>query len=423
MKLTQLFTKTRKSFPADEQSLNAQLLIKAGYIHKEMAGVYSFMPLGLKVMNNIQAIVRDEMNKLGSQELTMTSLQEKELWEKTNRWDDEIVDIWFKSELKNGTEVGFGWSHEEQIGNMMKEYISSYRDLPTSVYQFQNKLRNETRAKSGIMRTREFVMKDMYSFSETEEQHKEFYDLVTKAYLNIFNKVGLGKDTYFTFASGGAFTDKFSHEFQTIVDAGEDTIYVNKENNVALNDEVFNEDVLDLLNLDKKDFIKVRAAEVGNIFSFGTTKSEELGIYFTDKEGVNRPVVLGSYGIGISRLMGVIIEYFSDANGLVWPYNIAPYKVIISALGNSPEVVKESEKIYKSLTDKKIDVIYDDRDVRPGEKFADADLLGIPLRVVISEKNIAKGELEIKNRTQKESKYIKPDDLMKIIEKLDKDSS
>lgn len=423
MKLTQLFTKTRKSFPADEQSLNAQLLIKAGYIHKEMAGVYSFMPLGLKVMNNIQAIVRDEMNKLGSQELTMTSLQEKELWEKTNRWDDEIVDIWFKSELKNGTEVGFGWSHEEQIGNMMKEYISSYRDLPTSVYQFQNKLRNETRAKSGIMRTREFVMKDMYSFSETEEQHKEFYDLVTKAYLNIFNKVGLGKDTYFTFASGGAFTDKFSHEFQTIVDAGEDTIYVNKENNVALNDEVFNEDVLDLLKLDKKDFIKVRAAEVGNIFSFGTTKSEELGIYFTDKEGVNRPVVLGSYGIGISRLMGVIIEYFSDANGLVWPYNIAPYKVIISALGNSPEVVKESEKIYKSLTDKKIDVIYDDRDVRPGEKFADADLLGIPLRVVISEKNIAKGELEIKNRTQKESKYIKPDDLMKIIEKLDKDSS
>ena len=423
MKLTQLFTKTRKSFPADEQSLNAQLLIKAGYIHKEMAGVYSFMPLGLKVMNNIQAIVRDEMNKLGSQELTMTSLQEKELWEKTNRWDDEIVDIWFKSELKNGTEVGFGWSHEEQIGNKMKEYISSYRDLPTSVYQFQNKLRNETRAKSGIMRTREFVMKDMYSFSETEEQHKEFYDLVTKAYLNIFNKVGLGKDTYFTFASGGAFTDKFSHEFQTIVDAGEDTIYVNKENNVALNDEVFNEDVLDLLKLDKKDFIKVRAAEVGNIFSFGTTKSEELGIYFTDKEGVNRPVVLGSYGIGISRLMGVIIEYFSDANGLVWPYNIAPYKVIISALGNSPEVVKESEKIYKSLTDKKIDVIYDDRDVRPGEKFADADLLGIPLRVVISEKNIAKGELEIKNRTQKESKYIKPDDLMKIIEKLDKDSS
>ena len=178
-----------------------------------------------------------------------------------------------------------------------------------------------------------------------------------------------------------------------------------------------------MLKLDKKDFIKVRAAEVGNIFSFGTTKSEELGIYFTDKEGVNRPVVLGSYGIGISRLMGVIIEYFSDANGLVWPYNIAPYKVIISALGNSPEVVKESEKIYKSLTDKKSDVIYDDRDVRPGEKFADADLLGIPLRVVISEKNIAKGELEIKNRTQKESKYIKPDDLMKIIEKLDKDSS
>ena len=423
MKLSNLYAKTRKSFPSDEVALNAQLLIKAGYIHKEMAGVYSFMPLGLKVMDNIRSIVKEEMDNLGSQELAMTSLQEKELWEKTNRWDDEIVDIWFKSELKNGTEVGFGWSHEEQIGNMMKEYINSYRDLPVSVYQFQNKLRNETRAKSGILRTREFLMKDMYSFSETEEQHKEFYDKVAKAYLNIFKKVGLGDDTYFTFASGGAFTDKFSHEFQTVTDAGEDTIYVNKEKNVALNQEVFNDDVLDLLKLDKKDFIKVKAAEVGNIFSFGTAKSEELGIYFTDKEGTNRPVVLGSYGIGISRLMGVIVEYFSDANGLVWPYNIAPYKVIISSIGNSPEVVKESEKIYKHLTDKKIAVIYDDRDVRPGEKFADADLLGIPLRVVVSEKNIANNKLEIKERIKQSSEFIKPDDLPKIIEKLSTNST
>ncbi|MEI7838511.1 MAG: aminoacyl--tRNA ligase-related protein, partial [bacterium] len=225
MKLSKLYTRTRKSFPSDEVALNAQLLIKAGYIHKEMAGVYSFMPLGLRVMDNIRNIVKEEMDALDSQELTMTSLQEKELWEKTNRWDDEVVDIWFKSELKNGTEVGFGWSHEEQIGNMMKEYISSYRDLPVSVYQFQNKLRNETRAKSGILRTKEFLMKDMYSFSETDEQHREFYDKATKAYLNIFNKVGLGKDTYFTFASGGAFTGKFSHEFQTVTNAGEDTIY------------------------------------------------------------------------------------------------------------------------------------------------------------------------------------------------------
>jgi prolyl-tRNA synthetase len=420
MKLSKLFTKTRKSYPSDEVALNAQLLIKAGYIHKEMAGVYSFLPLGLKVLNNIEIIVRQEMDALGSQELAMTSLQDKEIWEKTNRWDDDVVDIWFKSELKNGTEVGFGWSHEEQIGSMVKEYINSYRDLPMSVYQFQNKLRNETRAKSGILRTREFLMKDMYSFSESEAQHKEFYDKVTEAYLNVYKKVGLGQDTFFTFASGGAFTDKFSHEFQTIVDAGEDTIYVNREKSLALNQEVFNNDVLELLSLDRKDFEKVNACEVGNIFSFGSAKSEQLGINFTDKDGASRPVILGSYGIGISRLMGVIVEYFADPDGLVWPYNIAPYKVIICSIGNSNQVQKESEKIYKHLTEKKIEVIYDDRDVRPGEKFADADLLGIPLRVVVSEKNLANNKLEIKQRSGKNNELIDFENLLSKIDEISK---
>ena len=418
MRLSNIFTKTRKTVPSDEVSLNAQLLIKAGYIHKETAGVYSFMPLGLKVIENIKDIVREEMNSLGSQELIMTSLQEKELWEKTDRWNDETVDIWFKTELKNGNELGLAWSHEEQIGNMIKEYISSYRDLPVSVYQFQNKLRNETRAKSGILRTREFVMKDLYSFATSDEEHKKFYDEVSDSYQRIFKKVGLGKDTYFTFASGGAFTDKFSHEFQTVLDAGEDTIYINKEKNIALNQEVFKDDVIELLGLKKDQFEKSKAAEVGNIFSFGTSKSEVLDINFTDKDGVLRPVVMGSYGIGISRLMGVIAEYFSDANGLVWPMAVAPYKVIICSIGNEPEVVKESEKIYKYLTDKKIEVIYDDRDVRPGEKFADADLLGIPLRLVVSQKNIASKSIEIKERTKKESQHIKLDEVLSIIEKI-----
>jgi prolyl-tRNA synthetase len=423
MKMTKLFSKTRKTHPSDEVALNAQLLIKAGYIHKEMAGVYSYLPLGLKVIENIKNIVREEMNALDSQELTMTTLQEKELWEKTDRWNDENVDIWFKSELKNGTEVGFGWSHEEQVGNMVKEYINSYRDLPMSVYQFQNKLRNETRAKSGILRTREFIMKDMYSFAESEEQHKEFYDRVTEAYHKIFKRVGLGNDTYFTFASGGAFTDKFSHEFQTLVGAGEDIVYINKDKKVALNKEVFNDDVLDLLGLEKKDFEEAVAAEVGNIFSFGSTKSEALGIYFTDKEGTNRPVIMGSYGIGIARLMGVIVEYYADENGLNWPYAVAPYKVLISTIGNQPEVIKEAEKVYKSLTANGIEVLYDDRDMRPGEKFADADLLGIPLRVVISEKNIKNGELEIKKRSEKTSHYIKMDELDKVIEIMQNDNT
>ncbi len=421
--MTKLFSKTRKTHPSDEVALNAQLLIKAGYIHKEMAGVYSYLPLGLKVIENIKNIVREEMNALDSQELTMTTLQEKELWEKTDRWNDENVDIWFKSELKNGTEVGFGWSHEEQVGNMVKEYINSYRDLPMSVYQFQNKLRNETRAKSGILRTREFIMKDMYSFAESEEQHKEFYDRVTEAYHKIFKRVGLGNDTYFTFASGGAFTDKFSHEFQTLVGAGEDIVYINKDKKVALNKEVFNDDVLDLLGLEKKDFEEAVAAEVGNIFSFGSTKSEALGIYFTDKEGTNRPVIMGSYGIGIARLMGVIVEYYADENGLNWPYAVAPYKVLISTIGNQPEVIKEAEKVYKSLTANGIEVLYDDRDMRPGEKFADADLLGIPLRVVISEKNIKNGELEIKKRSEKTSHYIKMDELDKVIEIMQNDNT
>ena len=423
MKMSKLFSKTRKTHPSDEVALNAQLLIKAGYIHKEMAGVYSYLPLGIKVIENIKNIVREEMNALDSQELTMTTLQDKELWEKTDRWNDDNVDIWFKSELKNGTEVGFGWSHEEQVGNMVKEYINSYRDLPMSVYQFQNKLRNETRAKNGILRTREFIMKDMYSFSESEEQHKEFYDKVTKAYHKVFERVGLGNDTYFTFASGGAFTDKFSHEFQTLVGAGEDIVFINKDKKVALNKEVFNDDVLDLLDLEKKDFNEAVAAEVGNIFSFGTTKSEALGIYFTDKEGTNRPVVMGSYGIGIARLMGVIVEYYADENGLNWPYSVAPYKVLISTIGNESEVTKEAEKVYKSLTANGIEVLYDDRDIRPGEKFADADLLGIPLRVVISEKNIKNGELEIKKRSEKTSHYIKMDELNKLIEKMQKDNT
>ena len=423
MKMTKLFSKTRKTHPSDEVALNAQLLIKAGYIHKEMAGVYSYLPLGLKVIENIKDIVRDEMNALDSQELTMTTLQEKELWEKTDRWDDDNVDIWFKSELKNGTEVGFGWSHEEQVGNMVKEYINSYRDLPMSVYQFQNKLRNETRAKSGILRTREFIMKDMYSFAESEEQHKEFYDRVTESYHKVFDRVGLGKDTYFTFASGGAFTDKFSHEFQTLVGAGEDIVYIDKKQKIALNKEVMNDDVLDLLKLKKENFEESVSAEVGNIFSFGSSKSETLGIYFTDKEGVSRPVIMGSYGIGIARLMGVIVEYFSDENGLNWPYSVAPYKVILTTIGNDPDVLKEAETMYKNLTDKGIEVLYDDRDARPGEKFADADLLGIPLRVVISEKNIKSGELEIKRRSEKNSQYIKKDELQKVIETIKKNNT
>ncbi|MEK9174305.1 MAG: aminoacyl--tRNA ligase-related protein, partial [Patescibacteria group bacterium] len=185
MKQSQLFTKTRKTAPKDEVSKNAELLIRAGYVYKEMAGVYAYLPLGIQVLEKIKAIVREEMDSIGGQEIIMTSLQRKEIWENTNRWSDETVNVWFKSQLKNGVEVGFGWSHEEPITEMMKDFITSYRDLPVFVYQFQTKLRNELRAKSGIMRGREFVMKDLYSYATDEEMHEKFYQSVIEAYKRV----------------------------------------------------------------------------------------------------------------------------------------------------------------------------------------------------------------------------------------------
>ena len=414
MKMTDLFTKTSKTVPADETAKNAQLLIKAGYIYKEMAGAYAYLPLGLRVVENIKAIVREEMNAVGGQELIMTSLQRQELWEKTDRWDDEKVDVWFKSKLKNGTDIGLGWSHEEAITEMMKTYISSYRDLPAKVYQFQTKLRNELRAKSGIMRGREFVMKDLYSYSKSDEEHKAFYDIVTEAYLRVFQRVGLGDVTFVTFASGGAFT-QFSHEFQTITDAGEDIVYLDREKKLAINEEVYTDEVVAQLGLDKSKLEKVKAAEVGNIFSFGTTKSEQLGLNFTDQDGTERPVVLGSYGIGITRLMGVIVEHFADEKGIVWPDAVAPFKVYLVRLGDGHEVVRQADELYSSLTAGGVAVLYDDRDMRAGEKFADADLIGIPHRVVVSDKTAAAKTYEYKARTQADVKQLSSSDLLQLV--------
>lgn len=301
MRVSQLFTKTSKTAPADEMSKNAQLLIRAGYVYKVMAGVYAYTPLGLRVLENIKQIVREEMNVIGGQELIMSSLQKRSTWEETGRWDDNVVDIWFKSKLKDGTDVGFGWSHEEAIIEMMKNYIESYKDLPSFVYQFQTKLRNELRAKSGIMRGREFVMKDMYSMCVDAEQHDKFYADCIEAYKRVYERLGLGDDTYVTFASGGAFT-QFSHEFQTICDAGEDIIYVNREKGIAVNEEVMDDENLAKLGIKREDLTEVKSAEVGNIFNFGTQKSEETNFTFTNEKGERQHIYLGSYGIGITRV-------------------------------------------------------------------------------------------------------------------------
>lgn len=414
MRLSQLFTKTRKDVPADETAKNAQLLIRAGFIHKDAAGVYVWLPLGRAVLNNIISIIREEMDAIGGQEVLMSTLQRQELWETTDRWDDKLVDVWFKTEYKNGTKAGLAWSHEEQMTDMIKQFIESYRDLPRFVYQFQNKLRNETRAKSGIMRTREFIMKDLYSFSRTEEEHKAFYDKVTEAYLRIFDRLGIGESTFFTFASGGAFAE-FSHEFQTLTDAGEDIIYLDRGKKIAINEEVMRDDVLESLGVKREGLEKVKAAEVGNIFSFGTSKSEPMGLKFIDEDGSEKHVVMGSYGIGPARVMGVIAELMSDDKGLVWPENIAPFKVYLARLGDGAEVVKQADEIYKKLEAVGVSVLYDDRDVRPGEKFADADLLGIPYRLVVSEKTLKNATYELKKRTEDTAEFINEEEVIKRV--------
>ena len=414
MRQSQLFTKTRKEAPKDEVSKNAQLLIRAGFIHKEMAGVYAFLPLGLRVLNNIVGIIREEMNKIGGQELVMTALQSKELWEKTDRWDDAKGDNWFKTELKNGTQVGLGITHEEPLTRIMTEYISSYRDLPKYAYQFQTKFRNEARAKSGIMRGREFLMKDLYSFSKNEEEHKIFYEKAKVAYKNVLERIGIGTQSYVTFASGGIFS-KFSEEFQTISDAGEDLIYIDEKNGKAINKEVLNDEVLAELGLSKKDLVEKKAIEVGNIFNLGTKFSEPLGLSYVDEKGQKKPVIMGSYGLGPSRLMGTIVEVLSDEKGIVWPKEVAPFTVHLIEMKGSEEVSTVAEKLYRDLNKKGITVLWDDRDVRAGEKFADADLIGLPYRVVVSEKTVKENKFEFKMRLDDEAILVDEKTLLQKI--------
>jgi prolyl-tRNA synthetase len=412
MRQSQLFTRTRKEAPKDEVSKNAQLLIRAGFIHKEMAGVYAYLPLGLRVVDKIKQIVREEMNAIQGQELIMTALQRKELWESTGRWDDSVVDVWFKSELKAGGEVGFGWSHEEPIGEMMKGFITSYKDLPVSVYQFQTKLRNEMRAKSGIMRGREFVMKDMYSFAADEASHLAYYESTKPAYMRVFERLGIGPDTFVTFAAGGAFT-KYSHEFQTICETGEDVTYINREKGIAINEEVLNDETLANLGVSRDSLEKVNTAEVGNIFNFGQQKATDLGLMVKDSEGKDIPVWMGSYGIGVTRLMGVLVEKFADEKGIVWPRSVAPFQVhLVSLAGGNADVQKEADRYYEMLEENGIEVFYDDRDLRAGEKFADAELIGIPVRLVVSEKTMAAGGVEMALRTNGKGTLVAESDII-----------
>ena len=409
MKLSQSFIKTFREVGKEETARNAQLLIRAGYIHKEMAGVYDFLPLGLITLNKIQDIIREELDKLGCQELQMTALQNPEPWIKTDRWNDQVLDVWFKTKLNAGGELGLAPTHEEPITNLMLKFISSYKDLPIYVYQFQTKYRNELRAKSGILRTREFLMKDLYSFSIDEVEHQKFYDQVDQAYMRIYQRLGLGDCTFKTYASGGAFA-KYSHEYQTLLPVGEDTIYLNQDKTIAINEEVMNDEVLNDLGVKREDLTPTTAAEVGNIFTLRYKFSDPINLKFDDQDGIKKTVFMGSYGIGVSRVMGVIAEKFADDKGLIWPENIAPFKYYIISIGDQGESF--ANKLHQ---EHQKDILLDDRKLRPGEKFADAELMGIPYRVVISNKTLENNSVEITNRQTGETKNISTQEFVQLL--------
>ena len=365
--------------------------------------------MGLRVIENIMNIIREELNAIGCEEVLMSTLQNPEPWEKTGRFSDQEVDIWFKTKLASGGELGLAPTHEEPMVNMLKTYISSYKDLPLYIYQFQTKFRNELRAKSGVMRGREFLMKDLYSFHTSEEDLNDFYEKAEVAYAKIFDRLGIGDCTYKTFASGGIFS-KYSHEYQTLLDVGEDTIYCNKDRSLVFNKEVFNDEVLAEFNAKREDFEEMHGAETGNIFKLNFKYSEPLDLKFSDEENHLKTVYMGCYGMGVSRLMGVIAEKFADDKGLVWPKSIAPFSVYLIGIGEKG--IEAAEKLYAEHSD---EILFDDRDARPGEKFADAELMGIPYRVVISDKTLAEGVAEVVERATGEISKISIDKLVDLL--------
>ncbi len=409
MRQSRLFTKTRKETPGDEVAKNAELLIRGGYVHKEMAGVYSYLPLGLKVLSKIENIIREEMDHIGGQELLLSALHPKENWLATGRWDG--LDVLFKLKDAGDHDYALGATHEEIITPLAQDYISSYRDLPFSAYQIQNKFRAELRAKSGILRGREFIMKDLYSFHRDQADLDRFYDIVTESYKKIFERVGIGDRTFFTYASGGTFS-KYSHEFQTLTDAGEDIIYVNREKGIAVNEEVLEEETLQNLGVTRDELEAVKAAEVGNIFKLGTKYSSAFNLTYKDENGESQPVIMGCYGIGLGRLMGVVVESLADEKGIVWPEAIAPYQVHLVGLNSDDGEVKDfTDGIYLSLKERGVDVLYDDRDLRAGEKFADSDLLGLPYRVIVSKKSKEEGKFEVITRATGEVRLLTEEEL------------
>lgn len=410
MHQSQLFTKTRKEAPKDEVSKNAQLLIRAGFIHKEMAGVYSYLPLGMRVLEKIERVVREEMNAIGGQEIRMATLHPSEPWKQTGAWDN--VDVVFKIKSRTEKEYTIGQSEEEIVTPIAREYVHSYRDLPLVVYQIGQKYRDELRAKSGIMRGREFTMKDMYSFHETQEDFDRFYALAKEAYLKVYTRVGLIAKA--TEASGGSFTKKLSYEFMVLTDAGEDDILYCGSCPYCVNVEISDQKEGDTCTRCNTGVLaRATASEVGNIFDLGVKYGKDFDFTYTAQDGTKAHPIMGCFGIGITRLMGVIVEALSDEKGIVWPIAVAPFQVHLISIGQN----EAAEKLYQELTAEAIEVLYDDRDVSAGEKFADSDLIGIPYRIVLGKRYAEDGTAEVKKRTVSEAEYIPVDKLRSLFVK------
>jgi prolyl-tRNA synthetase len=404
MKQSQFFCKTLKEAPKDEKSINAKLLTRGGFIYKEMAGAYTYLPLGLRVLRKIENIIREEMNNIGGEEMLMTIFQPKKLWEETGRWSKEIGKVMYKCR-EDSKEIGLGPTHEEMLTDIIRHYLKSYEDLPLYLYQIQTKFRKELRARSGLLRGREFDMKDLYSFHSSEEDFKKYYQKVIKAYFKVFKRCGLS--AILTEASGAGFTKEYTHEFQVLAEGGEDIIIFCPKGDFSQNREIAKYKAGERCPKCKCILKEGKSIEVGNVFPLKTKYSKAMKAFFVDKDGKRKLIIMGCYGIGPSRTMGAIVEVHHDEKGIIWPKEVAPFQIHLIQIENNKKVEKIAEKLYQDLQRKGIEVLYDDREKSPGEKFADADLIGIPYRFVVSEKSLRKGCIEVKKRDSQEIKLVK----------------
>lgn len=412
MRMSRMGIHPEKTAPKDADTINHRLLVQAGFVRQLMAGVYTYLPLGLRVLRKIEDVVREEMDAIGGEEILMPMLHPAEIWKTSGGWDH--IDVLFKLKSRTGKDYALGQSQEEVVTPLMKEFIRSYRDLPRAIYHIQWKFRDELRAKSGILRGREFFMKDMYSFHENQEDFERFYEIAKKAYLKIFSRLGLVSKA--TEASGGGFSEKISYEFEVLTDAGEANIlYCDAcEFCVNIDDFTKHKEKDRCPKCGKSELKSAKASEVGNVFDLGRKYTEAFDLSYTDQNGEKKYPVMGCYGIGITRTMGVVVEKFHDDKGIVWPKNIAPFLVHLVDI----QQTEKANKIYQQLKKENIDVLWDDREMSAGEKFADADLIGCPVRVVVSERSLAGGGVEIKLRNETENIVVSIEKLLEFVKNV-----